>query len=100
MLFGRRLADFFTGPGAQPETLAALDDSKANLSKAQLIRRGRESQQINLKAVLARRTHKDNVPLQTGDVLFLPAREPAKNKLTAVDYIRTLPFIGGLFGLF
>jgi protein involved in polysaccharide export with SLBB domain len=93
---GQSVRDFFTT--GQPETLASLDDDKIDLSSVQLLRPGKAAQKINLKAVLKGEKRAANVALQTGDVLFLPARrEPNKSGL---DYLRALPFIGSLVGFF
>jgi protein involved in polysaccharide export with SLBB domain len=93
---GQSVRDFFTT--GQPETLASLDDDKIDLGSVQLLRPGKAAQKINLKAVLKGEKRAANVTLQTGDVLFLPARrEPNKSGL---DYLRALPFIGSLVGFF
>jgi polysaccharide export outer membrane protein len=89
---GQTLKDFFTS--GQTETLAALDDSKVDLGKAQLIRQGEPSRKVELRRVLRGDKREENVELKEGDVIFLPGRkEPGR---TATDYLRALPFIGSL----
>ncbi|MFN3652470.1 MAG: SLBB domain-containing protein [Armatimonadota bacterium] len=95
---GQTIQEFFTA--GQTETLAALDDSKVDLKGAQLIRRGQPTRSVDLKAVLKNESHKQNYRLQSGDVLFLPAKNLNDRKPTTTDYLRALPFVGGLFGLF
>jgi polysaccharide biosynthesis/export protein len=94
---GQTIQQFFTE--GQPETLAALDDARVDLKGVQLIRRGEATRQVDLRAVLKNAKHKQNYELKSGDVLFLPSRDRDKKKPGTADYLRALPFVGGLFGL-
>ena len=93
---GQRIKDFFTQE--QAETLGALDGSRVALDKVQLIRKGEEARKINLKSVLTKKTSKDDRELQHGDIVFLPARDDPRR--SPWDYLRALPGLGALFGLF
>lgn len=93
---GQTVKDFFLS--GSPETLAALNGNQVDLPRAQLIRSGQPGKKLNLRQILSRGKPEENVTLETGDVIFLPPRgEP---RATVLDYIRTIPFIGSLFGLF
>ena len=93
---GQRVKDFFTSE--QPETLASLDGSRVALDKVQIIRKGQNAKKISLKSVLTRKEHKDNLALQHGDIVFLPARDDPRR--SPLDYLRALPLVGTLIGLF
>ncbi|MBI3910465.1 MAG: SLBB domain-containing protein [Armatimonadetes bacterium] len=93
---GQTLYDFFTQ--GEPGTVAALDESKVNLKSIQVLRPGEETRKVNLKSILAKRDSSQNMVLKGGDVIFLPAR--LQPKLSALDYLRALPFFGSLVGLF
>lgn len=93
---GQTLKDFFTS--SQPETLAALDDSKVDLGKAQLIRKDEPTRKINLNEVLKSNKKDKQIELKTGDIVFLPARKEPNRPF--VDYLRGLPFVGSFVNLF
>ena len=69
-----------------------------DLNKVQLIRRGEAPIKVNLRSVIRAKSAKDDVALRSGDILVLPAKgEPKKGFM---DYLRAIPSIGGLIGLF
>jgi polysaccharide biosynthesis/export protein len=94
---GQTLKGFFTE--GQVETLHALDDARVDLRRLQVIRRGSDTKSVDLKAVIkSGKRHRDDLALQSGDILFLPAREGPKRSF--LDYLRSAPYIGGLVNLF
>lgn len=70
---GETLHEFFTDPTS--ETAGALDTSRANLAKAEIIRSGQPSIRVNLREVLKNPKSKHNLALQSGDVIFIPGKE-------------------------
>lgn len=93
---GQTLKQFFTE--GQAENFSALDDARVDLKKLQVIRRGAETREVNLRSLIrSSKARQDDLQLQSGDILFLPAREGPKK--TFLDHLRALP-IGGLLNLF
>lgn len=93
---GQRVSDFFLQ--GHPDLAAALNPAAVDTGGVQLLRKGQPPVKIDLLAVVKRPERKDNVALQSGDVLFLPPkREKGKS---ALDYIGQLGPLGFLFGLF
>jgi protein involved in polysaccharide export with SLBB domain len=93
---GNTVRDFFLSGGE--ETASALNPTMADLSGAQLIRRGQGAQKVNLKNVLAKANNPQNVELQPGDVIFLPPKKGPKRG--PLDYLGQLGPLGILFTIF
>lgn len=94
---GIRVRDFFLA--GSPEVSMALNPAVVDLDDVELLRPGQPSRKLDLKAVLKRADHKDNLALQSGDVLFLPPRE-FRNRRSVLDYAAQLGPLSFLFGLF
>jgi protein involved in polysaccharide export with SLBB domain len=93
---GQTVRDFFTGdnllgqsknltPDTQlttpnPGSASALDGRQVDLAHAQVIRHGQQAVTVNLKEVLKKPNAKQNMVLQTGDVIYLPPKDPNKKK--------------------
>jgi hypothetical protein len=82
-----------------PQTSLALDPSKVDFGRVELHRSGAKTRKISLKQALGNPNSKDNVLLESGDMLFLPPRE-AQRKLGLMDVIRTVPYLGNFANLF
>lgn len=93
---GNTIREFFLTGGE--DTASALNPSMADLSGAQLIRRGQGAQKVNLKDVLAKANNPQNVELQPGDVIFLPPKKGPKRG--PLDYLGQLGPLGILFTIF
>jgi polysaccharide export outer membrane protein len=70
---GTKLRDFLTDGSL--DSANALDGSKVDLKNVQIIRKGQPTVKVNVNQVLKNEKDKGNVALQSGDVLFLPARD-------------------------
>lgn len=81
---GMTLYEFFKR--GTPETLTALNNAIVDLDSAQLFRQGDPPRKIDLKDVLGKPESKDNVTLQNGDILFVPARNE-KQKSSILSYL-------------
>lgn len=92
---GQKLSEFLKQAG--PETLAAFNSLQAEPRKAQIIRQNQEPIPVDLKQVLADEKSKGNIALQSGDVLYIPAKDQPKRNW--FDYLRTFTPLGGLIGL-
>jgi hypothetical protein len=69
---GQRVSDFFQ----IPENALLLDTTKVDLAKTTLIRKGKPAMTINLKKIRKNPRDKQNVQLESGDVIWLERREP------------------------
>jgi protein involved in polysaccharide export with SLBB domain len=69
---GQRVSDFF----AIAENFSILDTTKIDLGKTTLERKGKPAVSINLKKILKNPRDKQNVQLESGDVIWLEPREP------------------------
>jgi protein involved in polysaccharide export with SLBB domain len=89
------IRDFFL----QSTDAGVLNPANVNLVKTQVIRRGEKKPfDVDLQQVLKKPQRKDNLVLKTGDIIFLPPRRDRGRGL--YDYIRDVPMVGFLFGLF
>jgi protein involved in polysaccharide export with SLBB domain len=75
-----------TGPAA------ALDGRMVDLKKAQLIRKDQTAIPLNLPDILRKPNHKNNVALKSGDVIFLPPRDPNRKK-GIMDFLQPLYYL-------
>lgn len=96
---GQKVREFFYEGG--PDVQFALNPKEVNQRAVELHRwegNSMKVSKIDLPALLRHPEDKRNVELRSGDVLVLqPSKGPAR---TAMDYIRDLPYVGFLFGLF
>jgi hypothetical protein len=69
---GQKVSEFFTNS----ENASFLDTTRVDLTKTELSRIGTPSVRINLKKILKNPRDKQNVPLASGDVIWLQSREP------------------------
>jgi polysaccharide export outer membrane protein len=93
---GQTVRDFFLQGG--PELTAALNPAAVNLSDVQLIRKGREPEKVDLKELLKRPNRKDNLALQSGDILFIPPKK--EKKAGPLGMLGQVAGLTSLFGLF
>ena len=97
---GQTIYEFLTNGSAENAT--ALDNSKLDLRNSQLIRNGQDAIKVNIRDIMKKpKGNKQNFALQSGDILYLPAKEPkAPNPLQllipAVSVLGQI-FRGGLF---
>lgn len=94
---GQTIRDFFVRGGE--EVAVGLNGAIVDLKAAQLMRTGKPERKIDLAAVLKREDSKDNVVLETGDVIFLPPRD-IRQKRGVMDYLQQLGPLSFLFGAF
>jgi protein involved in polysaccharide export with SLBB domain len=90
---GETISDFFV---TRAEEIGGLHGQIVNMSGVQ-IRRGKDTIKVNLKEVLVKEGRKDNVVLQSKDVIFLPSKKDAKKGF--MDYIGQIGSLGFLLGL-
>lgn len=69
---------------------SVLNPNMVELSAVQLIRQGEKPQTLHLDKVLRTASHKDNVKLQSGDVLFFPPRKQPKAAGGALGFLSQL----------
>lgn len=70
----------------------------ADLKAVEVIRDGKVAQKVNLIEVTRKEGRTDNIALKPGDVIYLPPKgRPNRGPLT---YLREVPYLGFLFGLF
>jgi protein involved in polysaccharide export with SLBB domain len=90
---GQKLRDFLL---LSQQDATAFNPANINLPGAEIIRRGDKAvTKVNLREVLKTETHKDNLELQNGDVLFLPPKRGPRKSI-----LDTLGPVGWMFGLF
>ncbi len=92
---GQKVRDFFLGQNMSAN--GALDENRANITEAQLIRPNQETVKINLRETLKNKDSKSNIELQAGDTIYLPARKQ-DNGLNGA--LRFVPYIGVLASMF
>lgn len=94
---GQTIRQFFI-EGTE-EVAAGLNSAIVDLKGAQLLRPGKPERKVDLSAVLKREDHKDNVVLESGDVIFLPPKD-FRQKRGVLDYIQQLGPLSFLFTAF
>lgn len=93
---GQTVREFFLQ--GDKEVASLLNPSSVNLKTVQLVRRGEEPRQINLEQLVKKADHKDNLVLQSGDVLFLPPKkQEQRSPSSALQYLQYLTPLGFLF---
>ncbi len=100
---GQTIREFFlqnseqVNPGAQ-DLPGVFNPALADLTKVEIIRGGQLKARVNLNEIKRKESRTDNIPLETGDVIYVPPRRaPDRGPLY---YLRELPYLGFLFGLF
>ena len=94
---GQTISDFFKFGGE--DLSGATNDLVVDVKNVQVLRPGRDKPvTVNLRDVLAKPGHKDNVQLQSGDVIFLPSKKQPKRGV--LEYVAQLGPLAGLMGLF
>jgi hypothetical protein len=92
---GQKIRDFLLESG----DAAAFNPTQIDLGGAQIVRRGeKEPLKVDLKAVMKSAEAKDNVALNSGDLLFLPPKK--EKKKGPLEFLGSLSSIAFLFGLF
>jgi len=69
---GERVSDFFEA--GRDELAGATNDALVDLKGVELIRNGEKPRKLPLKEILKNPSHKDNVQLAAGDILYLPSK--------------------------
>jgi polysaccharide biosynthesis/export protein len=91
---GQKVRDFLLSSG----DASAFNPSQVNMDGVQIIRRGMDPIKIDLKSVLKKEDHKDNMALQSGDLLWLPPKkEPKQGPLQFLGGLSSIAFLFGLF---
>jgi protein involved in polysaccharide export with SLBB domain len=91
---GQKVRDFLLTSG----DATAFNPAQIHMDGVQIIRRGMDPIKIDLRSVLKKEDHKDNLALQSGDLLWLPPKK--EPKAGPLQYLGGLSSIGFLFGLF
>lgn len=94
---GQRISEFLREGDMQ--TTLALDPSKVDFGKVELYRKGSAPRKISLKRALGNPDSKDNVLLESEDMLFLPPRDN-RQRMGLIDILRTVPYFGAFANLF
>lgn len=82
----------------EADIVSAANPAVVDLGGVQLLRGGKPAVKLNLREVLRKPEHRDNIALQSGDVLFFPPRKGLRRN--PLDYAGQLGSLGFLFGLF
>lgn len=100
---GQTIREFFLqnsrqiNPGAQ-DLPGVFNPAIADLGRVEIIRGGRLLERVNLNEIKRMEKRDDNRVLETGDIIYVPPRRaPDRGPLY---YLRELPYLGFLFGLF
>ena len=92
---GQSIRDFFST--ANEDVARSLNTALVDLGKTKILR-GQGAVDVNLAAVLKNSSHKDNVALQSGDVILLQPKQGPKQSV--FDHFSKLGPLGFLFGAF
>ncbi len=93
---GLKLRELMVGGAA--DIVSAANPAVVDLGAVQLLRGGKPALKLNLREVLRKPEHRDNIALESGDVLFFPPRKGLRRN--PLDYVGQLGSLGFLFGLF
>jgi len=97
---GQKILDFLVG-GPDSESAAALNPAIVDLTKVEITRKGQAAPlKVNLADVRKKPDHKDNLTLESGDMVFMPPRTEKTQKKGVLDYIQQISPLGFLFGGF
>jgi len=93
----QKIRDFLTEAG--PQVSSSLNPVIVDLKAVKVMRRGHGEIPVNLKEALGKPDSKDNIALQSGDIIFLPdKRQGADRRRGVLDYLQLLGPLGFLAG--
>lgn len=96
---GQTVRDFFLA--GQGGAAAALNPATVDLKGVELIRQGKPVRKLDLRSILKKAQHPDNVALQSGDVLFVPPRAQQTGRPGGIlGFLQQLGPLAFLFGAF
>jgi len=94
---GQTVRDFFLSSGSA--SAAALNPTSVDLRKVELIRQGQPTRNLDLRAILKDPRNKENLALESGDVVFLPPKAQSRPG-GVLNFLQQLGPLGFLFGMF